>query len=66
MDSLNNVYKVTLYWQLHMRHEASSLFRRDTWLQYVHSYLQNYPLSLFLSIANFLHNYIYTIRDHRR
>lgn len=34
MDSRNNICKIRSYWQLHMRHEAPSLFRRDTWLQY--------------------------------
>lgn len=41
-----------------MQHEAPSLFRRDTWLQYF------FCSQLFTELfsATFLHNYIYTIR----
>lgn len=44
-----HIRKIRFYSQLHMRHETSSLFRRDAWLQYVHNYLQNFTLRYLLT-----------------
>jgi len=53
-NTRNNIYKIGSYRQLHIRHEAPSLFRRylvTVFFSFVYNYLQSYsPLPSYTTI----------------